>query len=193
MKQGSLKATGLRTLFIVMIAIILVASFVGFYIVQTKLSNYANSVSHIVADAEASKSSLQSLQNLEIELEKRKDVSEKATSIIAKSQGYEYQDQVIQELTEYANKTGVSISQFDFSSQESSTSTESSSTDTSGLRSTSVTVTLVTPTSYDNLLKFVRAIENNLTRMQLDSINVSQSGDSSGVSVGALTIKVYIQ
>lgn len=200
MKNSGLTASKLRVALSLLAILTLVGGIVGFFIAQSKLSDYATEVSQKVADSEAGQNSVQTLQQLEQELEARRDIVEKAQSLVAESQSYEYQDQVIQDLTEYASRTGVGISEFNFtqsgtsgtaSSGEQTTTAETA--DTSGIRSVFITVRLVTPTSYESLIRFIRSIENNLTRMQLSSINISNSDNSGNVTVDALNIEVYVQ
>jgi hypothetical protein len=195
MNRNGLTAAKLRAILITIMVMIIAISVGGFFFVQTRLSDYSDEVSYKVADAEASQDSVHLLQELQGELEKQKDVANKVASIVAPDQSHSYQDQIIQDLTVYASKTGVTISEFSFTQSGASSSTSQTPTgsSTANPNSISVTITLATPVVYENLIKFIDAIENNLARIQLTGIDLRQadSGNSNNISVDALTIEVY--
>ncbi|MFI5212624.1 MAG: hypothetical protein ACHQTE_01560, partial [Candidatus Saccharimonadales bacterium] len=62
-----------------------------------------------------------------------------------------------------------------------------------GVKSTSVAVTLVNPINYNNLLTFVKLIEQNLTKMQVSKIGLSKDPSSNKIISDALTVEVYIR
>lgn len=129
---------------------------------------------------------------------------QKAEQIVADSQSYQYQNQIINDLTEYANQAGISITSFTFqettdggtTTSSSSNSASSAPTDTqkasSGLKSIPVSIQLGEGVKYENLLHFVYLIEQNLTRMQLSEISFS-GGDGSSAGAQTLNLEVYIR
>lgn len=160
------------------------------------LRSVAVNVAQTLADADAGQDNLQTLEKIQEQLENDKDVVARANSIVADSQSYQYQDQIITDLQNYAAKAGITITNFDFTSTTATTPSQTPAPQTaapSGVKSTSVTVTLKNPINYDNLLRFLKSIEQNLTKMQVSKIGLSKSQTGSDVSSDVLTIEVYIR
>lgn len=171
-------ATKLRALLSFMIVLLFGLSAVGFYFAQDFLKQFAKTVSQSIVDSSSGGSNLRSLQQLQADLKSREDVIAKTSNIVTSITNY--QDQAIKDLDIYAAKTGISIDRYDFSQAAS----------TSGL--TTITVILKSPVPYVGLLKFLRAIETNLPKMQVTGITLGRIvGDSSLVRAEQLTIQVY--
>lgn len=199
MKKGkSLTATSLRFILTISLFVISVLAYVGFSMIVDGLESTASDTSKTIADANNSRSNVQNLQRMQTELEKNKDAVSRASNIVAASKSYQYQDQIIKDLTDYANRAGISITNFDFSATKStSTSTpgaapQATTPAPTGVNSTSVSVTTQNPINYDSLLRFIYSIEQNLTKMQISSVGLSKEA-SGGVASDALTIEVYVR
>lgn len=200
MIKKPLTATRLRLILSGSMVVIIILQGVIFAYAYGNMAATATEVSHTVVDASASQNNLTTLEKIEDILNNEKTVVERAQSIVADSQSYQYQDQIITDLNDFASRNGVSITNVDFSSSDTpSTATPSApATPTTpapaGLKSTSVIVTLKTPVDYNNLLRFIESIEQNLTKMQISKINLSK-GEAKGNEVmsDALTIEVYIR
>jgi hypothetical protein len=207
-----LTPTKLRIILIITMTLLLAAAIAGFYFGQKTLSAYATEVSTKVAEAENSKDSVNQLQKLESELERLSSVRERTKSIVAESRSYLYQDQIIADLNNYANQAGISISQFNFQTEAAATGAapatsaapatpdaNSSSpppvttSPTPAVKSTTVSITLKTPIKYENLIKFIRSIEQNLTKMQISGISLNPGEDAETISTDSLNIEVYIK
>lgn len=192
-------ATQLRLLLSVSMFVIAVLAGVGFVFVNSQLKQYAIQVSHVAADASASRDNLQNLQAIEKQLEEDQDIVQKTNSIVAESQSYQYQDQIITDINNYASRAGIGITDINFSSQTTSsnttpgTSTPSTQIVPSGVKSSSVAITLKNPINYDNMLRFIRSIEQNLTKMQVSRINLSKDTSTGGVISDVLTLQVYVR
>lgn len=199
-KSKKLTATGLRLILSISLFMIAAICIIGFVYVQGHLHTVAVDTSHIVVDANASQNNLQTLQKIQKTLEADKDVISRTNSIVADSQSYQYQDQIIGDLNNYATKAGISITNIDFSAVAAATpatpaagGTKSPAAAPSGVKSTSVTVTISNPVSYSNLLVFIRSVEQNLTKMQISRVGLSKGADSSTVTSESLAVEVYIK
>lgn len=203
MKHKPFTAAKLRlVLSISLFAIPLVAGGI-FYYIYGQLQNVAVNVSHTVVDAQSRQSSIQTLQQIQTELNNNKDVIAKANSIVADSQSYQYQDQILNDINGYAAKAGITITNVDFSSGSTAgggtsttprTGTQQTPAITapSGVKTVSVSVTMQNPIGYTNFLQFLRSIEDNLTKMQVQKISLSKgTGGGDSVSSDVLTIQVY--
>ncbi len=195
-KGRPLTATQLRLMLSLSLFIITIIAAVGFYFVNSHLKTYAVEVSHVVVDASASRDNLQNLQKIEKQLKEDQDVVQKTNNIVAESRSYQYQDQIITDINGYATRAGIGITDINFS-QAASSSQSSTPTPTapvpSGVKSTSVAITLKNPVDYNSLLRFIKSIEQNLTKMQVSRINLSKDTSSSGVTSDILTLQVYIR
>ena len=198
--KGPMTATRLRIILVSSLFVIAILESGIFTFAYGQLSQTAVDASHTAVDASASENNLATLQKIKKILEQEKDVVSRARSIVADSQSYQYQDQIITDLNNFANKNNVSITNVDFSGGQAPTASggqataPAQATAPTGLKSTSVTVTLKTPVNYDNLLRFVEAIEQNLTKMQISKISLSKgSATGNDITSDALTIEVYIR
>jgi len=203
MKHRTLTATSLRlALSVSLFAIALLAGGL-FYFADGQLHGVAVNVSHALVDASTSQNNVQVLQQIERQLADDKDVIARAKSIVADSQSYQYQDQIVGDLNKYAGKSGIPITNIAFSNGSSTSSapatnktqtTSPQAAAPSGVKTTSVSVTLENPVGYQNFLKFLRYIEDNLTKMQVQKISLSKgTGSGDDVASDVLTIQVYVR
>jgi hypothetical protein len=185
-KKTNITAKSLRGILSVLVFALIALSATGFYFAQNWLLDYAVSISHTVADSNASGNKLQSLSQLERELADRQDVIVKASTLIAPIGTY--QSQAINDLNKYAADAGISISNYGFTQPGAATAKSASGTSI-------ITATLASPVSYTKLLKFMDAVESNLPKMQISSVNLGRvsGGDSDSVRIDQLTIEVYTQ
>ena len=197
------KATTLRLLLIIALALILLGIGVGFYLGSSSLKSVASETSKAQSEADASDQKLTQLQNTKLELEKNADIVKKAEQVVAESKSYQYQNQIINDLTMYANQSGMTIKSFTFSDSSSDSSGQAtqgqggSTTSIPNVNSVMVTVELGGDMSYLATLRFVHLIEQNLTRMQISDLSLS--GGDTGQQDGAqeqtqtLNIEVYVR
>ena len=197
------KATTLRLLLIIALALILLGIGVGFYLGYSSLKSVASETSKAHSEADASDQKLTQLQNTKLELEKNADIVKKAEQVVAESKSYQYQNQIINDLTMYANQSGMTIKSFTFSDSSSDSSGQAtqghggSTTSIPNVNSVMVTVELGGDMSYLATLRFVHLIEQNLTRMQISDLSLS--GGDTGQQDGAqeqtqtLNIEVYVR
>lgn len=184
------------------------------------LDSYAAEVNQTVYDSTTSNERLSAVRSQVEALEEHQSAVERAKQIVADSQSYIYQDVIIRDLQTFANRAGIRIINFDFVTEASESSTaatpEAAPVDpgaapegdpaaagaeaaapiepVSQLNSTTVNITLDTPVDYRRLLQFIHYIEQNLTKMQISSVSLSNaSEEQSGVTTDSLTIEVFIR
>ncbi len=198
-------ATRLRlVLFIILGLLIAAAVALSAFGIQY-LNTQALEVQQVVYDATNGDQKLQRIQQLSTKLQQDQDAVLRAKQVVAESKSYKYQDVIIRDLQTMASRAGVSITNFDFISGAAAggsaptapaTQTPAAPAASGGLRSTTVNITLKTPVNYRNLLTFIHYIEQNLTKMQIARIGLSNAGSeisSSSVTSEALTLEVYIR
>lgn len=198
-------AVTMRIVFALSLVLILVGMGGVVYFGYTMLQGTAEEVSKIQTEAKAVDAKVQNLARLEKEMEKYKDSVAKAQQLVAETQQYQYQNQIINDLTAYANKSGVGIAGFTFtsgsagaksnsgSSGTSGTNNSSGSTSAAGPRSMKVSVRLNEKTDYMALLRFMHLIEQNLTRMQIASVSMSKTEGTGQVNTQTLEVEVYVR
>ena len=123
--KSPLTATKLRLVLSILLLLILVGMAVGFYFAYSFLNQTAKTAAETQAEAMSSDARLQNLRQLEAQLKKYEDTIQTAQSIVADSQSYQYQNQIINDITNYANQAGISIVSITF--PDSSGSSESNS------------------------------------------------------------------
>jgi len=198
-------AVTMRIVFALSLVLILVGMGGVVYFGYTMLQGTAEEVSKIQTEAKAVDAKVQNLARLEKEMEKYKDSVAKAQQLVAETQQYQYQNQIINDLTAYANKSGVGIAGFTFtsgsagaksnsgSSGTSGTNNSSSSNSAAGPKSMKVSVRLNEKTDYMALLRFMHLIEQNLTRMQIASVSMSKTEGTGQVNTQTLEVEVYVR
>jgi hypothetical protein len=199
MKGKPLTPTGLRLILSISLFVITGIGGVAFSFVNETLEKVAIDVNHKAVDASASQNNFQTLQSIQHQLEEKKDVVERARSIVADSQSYQYQDQIITDLSDYAKRSNIEITNMDFSAATQAgaapktTPSALTAPTPTGVKSTSVSVTLKNPVNYNNLLQFIYAIEQNLTKMQVSKVGLSKDATGGGITSDLLTIEVYVR
>jgi len=176
-----------------------IATGIGVFVFgQQQLSAVAEETRKSTTDAESSSNELQALTTLKNRLKEQDKDVERAAKIVSITKNYSYQDQVVQDLVNYANASGVVIKSIDFSANNSSAASKSTNAATitkapTGTKSISATITLNTPVAYDNLRDFIYRIEKNLFQMQISNLTLSSNKDTGGIVVDALTVTAYVR
>ena len=189
-------AVTMRIVFALSLVLILVGMGGIVYFGYTMLQGTAEEVSKIQTEAKAVDAKVQNLARLEKEMEKYKDSVAKARQLVAETQQYQYQNQIINDLTTYANQSGIGIEGFTFASGSAGSKSSSGSSGANsgaGPKSMKVSVRLGEKTDYMALLRFMHLIEQNLTRMQIASVSMSKAEGSGQVSTQTLDVEVYVR
>lgn len=180
-------ATKLRYILIGLI-IVLVACFgAGAWWVEGMLTDKVRETDHAKTDADLSGTELQQLKHLKKQLDDQKDVVERAKQIAANSAQYQYQDQVIRDVSDYAARYGIQVNTFDFST------TNKAAPATNGTKKTPFTVSLKGPLAYVTFLRFLRDIEGNLTKIQVTSLTLAPDKDPNNITNPSLSCEVYLK
>lgn len=188
MKKSKLTAKVLRGILVTIILVIIGASTAGFYFTQEWLSGLSSDISSKVSQSDTVGQDAQALQQMQADLAKHQDVITKSGLLIAS--GSDYQGKVIADLTRYASLSGIRVLNFGFETA-SQGKTSSSTTRQNGPKS-SVVLSLESPIAYTDLLEFLYLVENNLPKMQVQSLSIARVSEGSRqVRVDKITIGVY--
>ncbi len=150
--------------------VLLVGGIIGiFFLAQTFMSEKALSTDHYRTDAELAQEEIVRLQQLRTILKNEQSTIEKTARIVAQSQEYQFQDQVINDVTSYARRNNIEVISFDFGAKPGAASPQLSSNG-SKQQKTIVTVQLSNDIPYDSFLRFLKSLEQNITKIQLTGI-----------------------
>ncbi len=168
--MGNFKMTAVTLQYGLMaLIVLLIAGIVGiFFLAQTVMSQKALSTDHYRTDAELAQEEIVRLQQLKTILKDEQDTIEKTARIVAQSQQYQFQDQVINDLTSYAKRNNIEVLSFDFGLKPGASAQNSGSGSTQP--KTIVTVQLSNDIPYTSFLLFLKSLEQNITKMQLTGI-----------------------
>ncbi len=221
MKNTQLTARSLRIALGLSLVLLMGVIGGGFYFIQAKLRVYAVETSKLNTEASSSQQKIVSLQNLRKSLDNLQPEQELAKRIVAESKQYQYQNEIINDISEIAAASGVTITSYVFSDTASAAGSGAAATPapapntatppataasgapgaatptpaaTAQLNSKTVTVAFKSPLNYVDFLNFVHRIEQNPTKMQIANINSLSRGDSSdSVTTESFQIEVYVR
>ena len=192
-KMSSMIAVTLRYILIGIIALFVAGIGFVFLTARDILMAKAIETDHARIDSEIAQEDITRLKQLKTTLEQDKDVIAKTSDIVADSQSYKFQDQVIKDITSYASAANVGIIGFDFGQKPGEAPTAGKSS-TSSLRRTLVSIQLANDIPYTSLLTFIKSIEQNITKMQLTGINFQPKKDNPTLITGStIQIEVYLR
>lgn len=209
MKSTKLTAPRLRLILSISLLVIIGIGGGIFQYGQRQLSSTAHTVAETGSQAEASQNDIQRLQTVQQQLQQDADVVQSASDIVAESKSYQYQNQIVTDLNSFAESAGVTITNITFTSSSSSpTPTSGSAPLNAGtpdkmlpgqpstpsattLKTVSATISMQNPVNYSSFLQFTHDIEQNLTKMQLQSLSLASSAGN--LVSNDLTIQVYIR
>ena len=205
---SSLTAQKLRLILIASISLLLIIGAGMFLYTRDILAGYATDVKKVSNAAEASAQDLAALSTLKTKLSEDRETVERTRNLVADSQSFAYQDQIIKDITTLANKANVPIAGFQFNGEGAASAGAAATTpppsagasataatpQVTGLKTVSVSINLGSPIKYNDIMQFVGMIEQNLTKMQLTGISMNRDTNAAdGVSVSALTVEVYVR
>lgn len=180
-----------------LLLLIILSAMVGLVIfAYSFLSKTSEEVGKMQTEAAAVDAKIQSLLASKSQLDRNSDTVKKAKNIVSESKLYQYQNQIIQDLNTYADRTGIPIKAFSFQNEPTtSAKTAKSSKRTpaspAGVKSTFVSIQLGDHIDYTKFLHFLSLIEKNVTRMQLLGVSISRGANNHEISIQSLEVKVY--
>lgn len=172
----------------------------AFLFFQIQLKNIALDVKKANQEATMSRGDLSHIKEISDYLKKETESIERAKNIVVDSQSSQYEDRILNDISTYAQKSGVFLKGVDFQSTNPSPGGQGPATPQSapvavgGLKFSTATINIRSPVEYKNLMQFLYYIENNITKIQITGITITKaSGSSQEVSINPLTIRVYVK
>lgn len=187
MKDKGMKATTLTGILIACIMLIIGIIVVANWQLKAFLYSEVTATNTLKQKAISSSDNLARAQNLELYMKTHQPDVERAASIVAQTKTYQYQNQIIEDITRYANSVGLSILEFNFPENPTSAKKEA-------IKSILVEVTLRKPVDYPNLIRFLKYIEHNLTRMQITDISIAPNSENYAlIDSPTIGLEVYVK
>ncbi|HET8690191.1 MAG TPA: hypothetical protein VFL81_02040 [Candidatus Saccharimonadales bacterium] len=194
MKKGQLNARQLMFGLYGLIAVLIVAVGFGFYYAENFLSAAVADTNDLKDQANVAQQNVVKLQQLQSELTKQADVVQRTEQIMADSQQYQYQDQIVKDINTYAARTGVKVIGYDFGDPTKKAANKTSLPSVSGTQIITADLTLDAPVKYTHFLNFLQAIEQNLTKMQVTGVNITPDDqDADYVSNPGISLQIYVK
>ena len=189
-KKSALTSTVIVNWSLYGLIVLLVAGIgAGSYLMHIKLVGYVTNVDHTKIYTELSEQGIENAKKLRRTLDDNRESVARAAAIVADTKYYEYQDQIVQDISSYAAASGLTVLGFDFT-----TSTSAKATAITGVKAVVATISLSSPVNYDNYLQFLKLIERNLTKMQITQLDISNDLKNIGsVNSPVITLEVYVR
>jgi len=171
------KPQDLRSLLLLLFALIALAGAAVFYIGLGIVKEYSVEVNQRLVDADASGKQIEELQTLKSQLVQSNSLVEKANQLFATPS--DYRARTLTDIKNYADAAGLALesTKFDDASEQ------------------TVVVKLAPPVSYAKLIAFLSNIESNLPKLQVSSISLghTEGGAIDSVEVGEINIDISVR
>lgn len=165
---------------------------VSFYFGNMFLRDQAVRTGQARIDGELVSEEITRLQSLRTYFDNNKNTVRRAADVVAESQQYSYQNQVIDDINTYAGRNGITILSFDF--PVAALNNPAVAVAPGGLKRSAITINVQGPVPYDTFMLFVKSIEQNLTKMQITSIALAPDPESRTLlSDSSISIEVYLR
>ena len=189
MKKPAFDAVFLSRLLIATITLTLIGAGVGCWQLETMLKTEQQTTDHARIDAAISTEQIQRAKDLQVYLESHTTDIEKAASVVADTKTYQYQNQILEDVNRFADIAGVTVLGFDFPTQKSAAVPAAGA-----VKTIQASVTLQNPVPYENYLRFLKLIEQNLTKMQITDISITPDTKVLGrINNPTIGLQVYIR
>lgn len=210
--KKSLNAKSLRVILAASMLLLIAGAVAGFIFAQKQLQAFATAISQIEADAAVGDDNIITLKQLETTLKDVRDVKSKADSIAVPTSDYPVA--VIKNITNIANKSGIPLTGISYSDGDSSTTaatgtptpttpapttatpgataTPSTVTTPTGVTKKTINVSTASPVSYDNLMNFLKRIENDDMYLHITKVSLTKS-EGNTVTTQPFIIEVYVR
>ncbi len=186
----------------VIIVLLVIGTISGLYFANKKLVTIAQDTSKLKADVAVGDKQLKTYQQTKIQVDELSYVNELANTVLPANQD---QSAIVAELSEFANRSGLTVSQITFSDTSKAATSAAPPSSSSAAGKTALTVpkgVLVVPveiqlksgSKYSNLLSFLKTIESNRRKSQVTNITLTpDSKDRANLSQVSIALNLYTQ
>ncbi len=216
MKKSKLTAVTLQRLFLIGIFLLVIGAVFGFIALGKVLESKALQVNHAQTDASIGSDNVKQLEQLNKDLKTHSDTVKRAKEIVADSKSYQYQDQIVQDINSFADRVGITVLGYNFTDNQDGSApptstpgstttspapgsdvpgtTQSSNSTPPGIKTVTANITLKNPVPYASFLKFLKLIEQNVTKMQVTGVSLTPDTEHPGqISNPTIGLIVYVR
>lgn len=197
MSSLGLNALVVRTILSILVLIGIGLTTGSFIYAQDFLRKYAVEVAHKTIDARASDSTIQSLRQIQKELVANQDVRKRINLLRSDDQFPEFR--IVDEIQKIAKQNNIKIKSFSYQDSATAAATPSApvnpGTQINNIneKTISLLVDLESPVNYKTFLEFMYDIEQHLPKMKVDGVSLTPGDTKDRVTVGQLTVEMYIK
>lgn len=156
-----------------LIAVVIVVISAIVYLGNTKLTSVATDTARLKAESEAAKQQIATYEETKATVESLDYVDELAAKVLPADKE---QSAILAEVSEFASRSGLTISQITFIDVPKSTNAASSKgrvTTPNGVQVIPVTVEFAAGSQYSAVLEFLKTVEGNQRKMQVTDISIT--------------------
>jgi Tfp pilus assembly protein PilO len=164
-----------------------IGAILGLYMADSKLSQVAKETSRLKAEVEVQQKQITIYETTKNKIEDLSFVDDLADKVLPSTQD---QSLVVAEVSQFAVRSNLSVAQISFTEQPSTAKKPASAP--GGVTVTPLTVQLKAGARYDDLLNFLKQIEQNRRKMQVSDINLSPDAkDRTKLSQVTVVLNLY--
>ena len=175
-----------------LVAIVL-ATIGGLYLADKKLDTVASQTARYKAEAEVAQKQYEAYKLTKVKVDSLDYVDDLAARVLPEDKE---QSVIVAELSQFALRAKMSVSQINFPDKEASSAQPGAKNQKAqtpkGVQVIPINVQLKAGSKYENLLEFLRYVENNRRKMQIASIDLKpDTEDRSRLSEVTVILNLY--
>ena len=178
----------------VVMLVLIIATGVGLYFANKKLTSTATETSRLKAQVEIGQKQIKTYEATKAKVDSLDYVEELAAKVLPQEQE---QSLTVAELSQFALRSRLGVAEITFT--DSTTKSKSSKTKTKtpipkGVTVIPLTIKFKPGSKYDNLLEFLKAVEENRRKMQVTNISLTPDEvDRSSFQNVTVDINLYVR
>lgn len=187
---SKLKPTGLKSTLFVILFIVIIGTIVGFYFARIQIAQFAEGSNNVPTADNSNKTTRSMVAELNSYIQTHQTtVDDSSAKVFASS--LDYEKQITAAVNAAASTAGINITKSVYGKPVSVTELPVIA---EGITAGYVTLTISTPTSYNNVIKFLQSVENSSPKMQILDLSISPSKSGVGqVTISPIIIGFYIK
>lgn len=178
----------MRTMLLACLGLLIAATIAGLYFANRQLTGLAGETSRLAADIEVSKKQIDSYTLTKIKVDSLEYVGDLANKVLPEDKE---QSAVVAELSQFALRSRLTLAGIEFADSVKSSGDKKKSTVPKGVEVIPIVVKF-NDARYENLLEFLRSVETNRRKMQVNNINLKPDAEDRAIlSEVSVAINLY--
>lgn len=180
----------MNTVLKIALILLIVATTAGLYFANQKLSAIANKTSRLRAEIELSQKQLDAYNLTKVKVDTLGYANELASKVLPENTE---QSVVVAEVSQFAQRAKLSVAQISFADKD-TTAKNKKTTISKDVTVVPISVQFKEGSRYENILEFLRYVENNQRRMQVVNIDLKPDDkDRSQLSTVTVLMNLYVK